>query len=276
VINTKPLDSVSVVPTAAITVRGLSRTFRSDQGDTVALNGVDLAVTEGQFLCIVGPSGCGKTTLLKILAGLEPQDEGDVTFHVTGEPEHAMVFQEQGVFPWMTALDNAAYGLTVRGVPRVEREHAARNCLRRLGLGQFEGHYPRQLSGGMRQRVNLARAFVADPAVLLMDEPFASLDEQTRLLVHRDFLELWHETQKTVVFITHAIDEAVLLGDRIVVMTRQPGRIKSVVDVPLPRPRTLDAMHDDAFLEIRRQVWESLRAEITSLDDQAPATQAVT
>jgi NitT/TauT family transport system ATP-binding protein len=260
------MPSVDVATPAGITVRGLTRTFRSNQGDTTALEDVELTVGEGEFLCVVGPSGCGKTTLLKILAGLEQPDAGEATYHVEGSPRQAMVFQEQGVFPWMTVLDNAAYGLTVRGVSRSRREEIARRYLRRLGIGRYEGHYPRQLSGGMRQRVNVARAFATDPAVLLMDEPFASLDEQTRLLVHRDLLELWQGSRKTVVFITHGIDEAVLLGDRIAVMTRRPGRIKEIIEVGLPRPRTVDAMHDSAFLDVRRRVWEALRTEIATLE----------
>lgn len=255
------------VPSGRIVLQGLTKRFDLSTGSLAALDGVDLTVREGDFLCIVGPSGCGKTTLLRILAGLEEPTEGTVTLDIDSRtrPLRSMVFQEQGVFPWMTVLDNAAFGLTVRGVPRDERLRVARGYLETLGLAPFEHAYPRQLSGGMRQRVNLARAFANDPAILLMDEPLASLDEQTKMLVEDDLLRLWEGSQKTVVFITHSLDEAVVLGDRVAVMTARPGRIKALVDVTLPRPRdVLDLRNNSAFLELRRQVWLSLRAEVLS------------
>src|SRR5208283_3455344 len=154
-----------------------------------------------------------------------------------GRPLQSMVFQEQGVFPWMRVLDNAAFGLTVRGVPRAERLALARSYLNKLGIGAFERAYPRQLSGGMRQRVNLARAFANDPAILLMDEPLGSLDEQTKMLVQEDLLRLWEGSRKTVVYITHSLDEAIILGDQVIVMTNRPGKVKTLVDIDLPRPR---------------------------------------
>jgi NitT/TauT family transport system ATP-binding protein len=250
---------------AGIAIRGLAKTFDVRPEPVQALTRIDLFVAEGEFLCIVGPSGCGKTTLLRILGGLETPSEGsfDVSIRQDGRPRQSMVFQEQGVFPWLTALDNAAFGLHARGVSKGERLQRARAMLAKLGLSGFERTYPRQLSGGMRQRVNLARAFTNDPAILLMDEPLGSLDEQTKMLVQDDLLKLWEETRKTVIFITHSLDEAVVLGDRVAVMSHRPGRIKALFDVRLPRPRNaLELRNNPEFIEVRRQVWEALREEV--------------
>jgi NitT/TauT family transport system ATP-binding protein len=258
-------DHVHGQADAGIAISGLAKIFDARTGLVPALDCVDLFVREGEFLCIVGPSGCGKTTLLRILGGLETPTEGQVEFSINhdGRPLQSMVFQEQGVFPWLTALDNAAFGLTARGVGKAERNERARAMLAKLGLAAFERHYPGQLSGGMRQRVNLARAFANDPAVLLMDEPLGSLDEQTKMLVQDDLLKLWEETRKTVIFITHSLDEAVVLGDRVAVMTRRPGHLKAMFDVHLPRPRdALELRNHPEFIEIRRQVWEALREEV--------------
>jgi NitT/TauT family transport system ATP-binding protein len=249
-----------------IRIRGLGKTFEGRQR-VEALSAVDLAVRQGEFLCIVGPSGCGKTTLLRILGGLEQPSAGMVEFDIQsdGRPLQSMVFQEQGVFPWLTVLDNAAFGLTVRDVARREREKIAHEYLTKLGLDHFARAYPRQLSGGMRQRVNLARAFANDPAILLMDEPLASLDEQTKMLVQEDLLRLWEGSFKTVIFITHSLDEAVVLGDRVAVMSRRPARIKAVYDISLPRPRNaLELRNNPDFMVARAQVWDALRAEVLS------------
>ncbi len=250
---------------AGIAIRGLAKTFDVRPAPVQALDTIDMFVAEGEFLCIVGPSGCGKTTLLRILAGLETPSVGsiDITINHEARPLQSMVFQEQGVFPWLTALDNAAFGMQARGVPKTERHAVARKMLAKLGLAGFERTYPRQLSGGMRQRVNLARAFANDPAILLMDEPLGALDEQTKMLVQDDLLKLWEETRKTVIFITHSLDEAVVLGDRVAVMSHRPGRIKALFDVRLPRPRNaLELRNNPDFIEVRRQVWESLREEV--------------
>lgn len=252
-----------------ISVRNLVKTFGSGAGAVEALAIADLTVREGEFLCIVGPSGCGKTTFLRILGGLETPTSGavDVEIEHSARPLQSMVFQEQGIFPWLTVLQNAAYGLTVRNVPRGEREAIAIGYLRKLGLGGFEAAYPRQLSGGMRQRVNLARVFANDPAMLLMDEPLGSLDEQTKMLVQEDLLHLWEGTRKTVIFITHSLDEAVVLGDRVAVMSHRPGRIKAIYPIDLPRPRNaLELRNNPAFLAIRGQVWDTLREEVLSAD----------
>jgi len=249
-----------------ILIRGLGKIFGGKQ-PVDALASVDLAVRQGEFLCIVGPSGCGKTTLLRILAGLDQPTAGSVAFDIRhdGRPLQSMVFQEQGIFPWLTVLDNAAFGLTVRGIPRRERETIAQDYLAKLGLSHFARVYPRQLSGGMRQRVNLARAFANDPAILLMDEPLASLDEQTKMLVQEDLLRLWEGTAKTVIFITHSLDEAIVLGDRVAVMSHRPGRIKAVYDIALPRPRNaLELRNNRDFIAARSQVWDALREEVLS------------
>ncbi len=248
-----------------IDIRGLTKTFDAVPAPVRALDVPELFVAEGEFLCIVGPSGCGKTTLLRILAGLETPTTGRVEISIRheGRPLQSMVFQEQGVFPWLTTLDNAAFGLTARGVGKEERYKRARAMLTKLGLAGFERTYPRQLSGGMRQRVNLARAFANDPAILLMDEPLGALDEQTKMLVQDDLLKLWEETRKTVIFITHSLDEAVVLGDRVAVMSHRPGRIKALFDINLPRPRNaLELRNNPEFIEIRRLVWDALREEV--------------
>lgn len=248
-----------------IHVTGIGMRYASRSGDVDALRGITLDVPVGQFLCIVGPSGCGKTTLLRILAGLEAPTTGQVVFDLErGErPLRSMVFQEQGIFPWMTVLENAAYGLRARRVDKSSARAAAGTYLEKLGLSQFSNYYPRELSGGMRQRVNLARAFANDPCVLLMDEPLSALDQQTKLLVQRDLLHLWDETRKTVVYITHSLDEAVLLADRVVIMTHRPGTIKSVIDVELPRPRNvLELSNDESFLAYRKRCWDDLRDEV--------------
>jgi NitT/TauT family transport system ATP-binding protein len=251
-----------------ICLSGVGKTFGTAHGDVQALAAVDLTIPEGQFLTIVGPSGCGKTTLLRILAGLAKASSGTVTFSIdhAGRPLRSMIFQEQGVFPWLTVLDNAAFGLKCQGIGRTERRKRAREYLEMLGLGPFERAYPRQLSGGMRQRVNIARAFANDPAVLLMDEPLSALDEQTKLLVQADLLNLWEKTRKTVVYITHSLDEAIILGDRVIVMTNRPGKLKATFDVMLPRPRNvIDMQSNPEFFELRSNIWTALRDEVLSL-----------
>ena len=253
----------SASPERGIFIRGLTKKY----GALDALASVDLTVGEREFLCIVGPSGCGKTTLLRILAGLESPTSGHVDFHldIQDQPLQSMVFQEQGIFPWMTVMDNATFGLAVRGTARSEREKVASGYLERLGLKGFERAYPGQLSGGMRQRVNLARAFANDPAILLMDEPLGGLDEQTKMLVQDDLIHLWEHSNKTAIFITHSLDEAVLLADRVAVMTFRPGRVKAVYDVSLPRPRdVLELRNHPEFIEVRAQIWDALRDEVLS------------
>lgn len=228
-----------------IELRGLSKTFVGRDGSTVeALRNVDLEVTDGEFLTILGPSGCGKTTLLKTVAGLVPWDSGDILIDgipVTGPgPDRAMVFQSFALMPWATVVENIAFGLQLRGVRKAEREERARELVRTVGLDGFETKRPGELSGGMQQRVGLARALAVDPQVLLMDEPFGAVDEQTRRLLQEELLSIWEKTKLTVVFITHSMEEAVLLGDRVALMSARPGVIAEIVPVPLERPRSSD------------------------------------
>jgi NitT/TauT family transport system ATP-binding protein len=253
-----------------IHLRDVGMRYESRSGGIDALRGVTLDVPAGQFLAIVGPSGCGKTTLLRILGGLEQATSGEITFDIDSgdRPLRSIVFQEQGLFSWMTVLENAAYGLRARHIPKAVARQTAARYLEKLRLARFANYYPRELSGGMRQRVNLVRAFANDPSVLLMDEPLSALDEQTKLLVQRDLLQLWEETRKTVIFITHSLDEAVILADRVVIMTNRPGSIKSIVDVNLARPRdVLDLANDEAFLTLRRHCWNELRDEVLAVDE---------
>jgi NitT/TauT family transport system ATP-binding protein len=248
-----------------VRIDGLSKQFPSRQGAVEALRAVSLAIPAGQFCCIVGPSGCGKTTLLRILAGLEEQTSGRLTLshRDRAKPLNSMIFQEQSVFPWMTVQDNIAYGLRMRGADRQTIKQQVDYYLLKTGLTRFARSYPYQLSGGMKQRVSVARAFANDPEILLMDEPFAALDEQNKILLQEELLRIWEESKKTVVFITHSIDEAVVLGDRVVVMTAHPGRVKAVLPVTLPRPRQVyELKASPEFGQLVYQVWHLLRDEV--------------
>jgi len=263
---------------ARIEVRGLHKVFETASGQVVvALQDIDLTVRPGEFLCIVGPSGCGKSTFLRLLAGLEQSSAGEIRIEVTrpDRPVNSMVFQEQSTFPWMTVRQNTAFGLEMRGVDRRVRDELVGYYLRKVGLEDFANAYPYQLSGGMRQRVCLARAFANEPEVLLMDEPFASLDEQTRILMQEELLRVWEgEHGRTVVFITHSIDEAVLLADTVVVMSARPGRVKATFAVPFPRPRGQLAQLklQPEFAQLTYKVWEVLRDEV--LNAQAAEMKA--
>jgi len=226
---------------------------------------MDLTVREGEFFVLLGPSGCGKTTLVRIMAGLERQTAGE--FIIAGangaKLQTAMVFQEDSAFPWMTVQENIGYGLSIRGVQRPAIARTVAMYLEKVGLTRFARAYPFQLSGGMKKRVSVARAFAADPEVLLMDEPFGELDEQTRVLLQAELVKIWDESRKTVVFITHSIDEAVVLADRILVMTAAPGRVKAVVEVPFPRPRQAYEMRaDPEYGRLIHQLWGLLREEV--------------
>jgi NitT/TauT family transport system ATP-binding protein len=246
-----------------ISLSGVRKYF-GNSGFT-ALDGITIDIPQGEFFVIVGPSGCGKTTLLRILAGLDRQSEGSVEIRQSdpSRPTNSMIFQGDSLFPWMTVYDNAAYGLRMRRVPEREVTEAVRIWLERTGLWQFRDSYPHQLSGGMKQRVSIIRAFVNDPEILLMDEPFSALDEQNKLLLHELLLQIWEATRKTVVFITHSVDEAVTLGDRIMVMTANPGRTKAMIDVPFSRPRNvLELRQKPAYGELVFDIWEQLRDEV--------------
>jgi len=234
----------------------------------VALGGISLEVEQGEFLVFVGPSGCGKSTLLQIIAGLEEPASGsiDVSRSVDGQKQTGMVFQEFALFPWRTVLENIVFGPEVRSVPRAHREANAQKLIELVHLRGFEHRYPHELSGGMRQRVALARALANDPAILLFDEPLASLDAQTRKVLQAELVRIWQETKRTFIYVTHGLDEAVLLGDRVVLFTARPGRIKEVVPVRLPRPRSITGRGEVELLEylseqIRDEVERSLKAE---------------
>ncbi|WP_433332368.1 ABC transporter ATP-binding protein [Spirillospora sp. CA-294931] len=250
-----------------IEIRGLSKKFVGQDGDTVhALRDVDLDVTENEFLTVLGPSGCGKTTLLKAIAGLIPWNDGDIRVDGTPVrgpgPDRSMVFQNFALLPWATVLDNVAFGLKMRGVGRAEREERSRSLITMVGLKGFESKRPGELSGGMQQRVGLARALAVRPRVLLMDEPFGAVDEQTRRLLQEELLTIWEKQRMTVVFITHSMEEAVLLGDRVVLMSARPGRIAEIVPVPLQRPRSSDVgalERSSHYVEITAYLWERLR-----------------
>jgi NitT/TauT family transport system ATP-binding protein len=245
----------------AIRIRDLRKVF----GQLIAIDGVSLDIAPGEFFMIVGPSGCGKTTLLRILAGLDSVTSGAIEIETphSQRPVNSMIFQGDSIFPWMTVWDNAAYGLKMRRVPSSTVKEVVGHYLARTGLTRFAKYYPHQLSGGMRQRVSIARAFANDPEILLMDEPFSALDAQNKLLLQEELLHIWEEHKKTVVFITHSVDEAVFLGDRIMVMTAQPGKVKTFVPVPLARPRNIMELQKmPQFGELIAHIWSSLREEV--------------
>ena len=246
-----------------IVLENLSKVFTDRQGRPVeALRNINLAVGEGEFVCVVGPSGCGKSSLLRIVAGLEREFEGRASLWQS-DPERPMtsvVFQEHAVFPWMTVEENVAYGLTIRKHPAAFIRDRVGDLLRRAGLERFASAYPFQLSGGMKQRVSVLRAFAADPEVLLMDEPFAALDEQTKIVLHGELLKLWEEEAKTVIFITHSIDEALVLADRIVIMSARPGAIQEEILVPFSRPRdVMRVKADPRYGVLVARIWNALR-----------------
>jgi len=255
-------ESAAAAVRPAIRIRDLVKTF----GELVAIDHVSIDIAPGEFFMIVGPSGCGKTTLLRILAGLETASSGTIEVDVpagSDRPDNSMVFQGDSIFPWMTVWQNAAYGLRMRKAPSATIKDVVGHYLDRTGLTRFADYYPHQLSGGMRQRVAIARAFANDPHILLMDEPFSALDAQNKLLLQEELLHIWDEDKKTVVFITHSVDEAVLLGDRVMVMTAQPGRIKQFVPIALARPRNImELQKSPEYGELIADIWSSLREEV--------------
>lgn len=253
--------------TATIRATGIGRRFDTNGDPIDAIRDVNLTVDPGEFCVIVGPSGCGKTTFLRILADLEQPTSGrlDLIGPLGRPPTNAMVFQGRSVFPWLSVRDNIAYGLKMHGHGRRERREITDQMIDLVGLTRFSRAYPHQLSEGMRQRVAIARALAVDPDLLLMDEPFGALDEQTRFILQEELLRIWEATRKTVVFVTHSIDEALTLADRIAVFSNQPGTVKAVIPVPFARPRELTAIRSDpAFAGLFRQVWELLRDEVQS------------
>jgi len=254
--------------TPAIELHGVGKRFRTPDGSAfTALTDVDLTVEPGQFCAVVGPSGCGKSTTLTLVSGLEAVSEGEVLVH--GRPVTAIgkdvgfVFQADALLPWKTVLDNVSIGPRFRGVSRKEAQDRARDWLRRVGLAQFEDRHPHQLSGGMRKRVALAQSLINEPDILMMDEPFSALDVQTRSIMSNELLALWDQTRPSVVFVTHDLEEAIALADRVVVMTAGPGTVKQVYDIDLPRPRQVpDIRFDPRFVELYEEIWNTLRDEV--------------
>lgn len=263
-----------------ITISKAKKTFvtaatrKTPERHVEVLNGIDLEIKENEFITIVGPSGCGKTTLLRAIAGLVKLDSGSIV--AAGEtvsgpsPDRAMVFQSFALMPWANVIRNVAFGLEIRGVDKDEREQTARELIKTVGLAGFENSLPSELSGGMKQRVGLARALAVNPRILLMDEPFGGLDEQTKRLMQEELLRLWEAQKKTVVFVTHSLDEAILLADRCVLMAARPGRITEVLDIPLGRPRTRKAERNSVYVDLKEKIWDHLRtAQIQELAEKA-------
>jgi NitT/TauT family transport system ATP-binding protein len=245
-----------------LAVTRLNKSF----GDLEALRGINLAVERGEFISVVGPSGCGKTTFLRIIAGLEQSTSGEVLLdgHVVRKPgnDRGFVFQNDSLLPWRTVLDNAIIGRELAGPVRPADRKQTMELLKLVGLEGFEHYHPRQLSGGMRQRVNLARALAIDPEILLMDEPFAALDAQTREIMQTELLRIWERGQKTVLFVTHQIDEAVFLSDRVLVFARRPGRLQAEVKIPLPRPRNLAIKRTGDFVALVDRIWRMIEDDV--------------
>jgi NitT/TauT family transport system ATP-binding protein len=251
---------------ARLTLERLTMRYRTRRGEVItALEDVSFEVEDQEFAVLVGTSGCGKSTILRLVAGLVPPSSGRVL--LDGRPvtdpgaDRGMVFQSYTLFPWLTVKRNVEFGPRLRGLPAGERETLARRYIGQVGLRGFEHVYPRELSGGMMQRVAIARALANDPAVLLMDEPFGALDAQTRTLMGELLLRVWGEAAKTVLFVTHDIEEALFLADRVLVMTARPGRIREEIPVPLPRPRTVDQLTSEAFVTLKRRVMQLIREE---------------
>jgi NitT/TauT family transport system ATP-binding protein len=247
--------------------RNLHFIFHGQAGPVSALEDVTLTLADEEFVCIVGPSGCGKTTLLKLMAGLLQPTTGSIDFGDqprNGRPRNALAFQEHGLFPWMSVIDNVAFGLRMQRAGKKASQERARQFIAQVGLERFAHSYPHELSVGMRQRASIARAFVADPEMLLMDEPFGSLDALTKLILQEELLRIWSLQRKLVVYVTHDIGEAVLLADRVLVMSGHPGRIRAEFTIPLARPRNLRAFEQPDMVRIRGEIWNVLEQEVRS------------
>lgn len=268
------VDGATAVPSqltqdAMVSANHVGKQFLTARGPIDAVRDVTLSFPAGSFTVIVGPSGCGKSTLLRMIAGLESPTSGELVFGKArsnrADPTNALVFQGRSLFPWLTLRQNVSYGLRLRGSSRAERNTRADELLQMVGLTRFSQAYPHQVSEGMRQRVAIARSLAVDPDILLMDEPFGALDEQTRMILQEELLRIWERTGKTVIFVTHSLDEALLLADTIVVMSAQPGTVRTVFDVPFARPRTLtDVRKDPTFAELFARTWDILRAEVSA------------
>ena len=260
----------------ALSARGVQMRYRdrATGNSLLAIDNVDLDVPDGAFVSLLGPSGCGKSTFLKIVNGLLPQTAGEIKLHrVAKGREDAMVFQDAALFPWYSVLDNVAYGLVCAGVRRGEARKRAAPYIDLVGLRGFADKYPYQLSGGMQQRANLARALAVDAAILLMDEPFASLDAQTREMMQAELLRIWNAARKTVLFVTHQIDEAVYLSDRVIVMAARPGRVIADITIDIPRPRPLSVKRTPEFASYEEQIWRLIARQYERAEAAAPASE---
>ncbi len=266
---------------AILVAQNIGVRFETPEGPVIAVDDVTLQVRPGEFLSVIGPSGCGKSTLFNVIGGLLPDHEGKVT--VAGETisgphkNIGMVFQEESTFPWRTVVDNVAFPLELTGMAKAERIKRARHFISMVGLDGFENRYPGELSGGMRQRVSLARTLASEPKILLMDEPFGALDEQTRLLLGDKVLQIQQQLAQTTLLITHNITEAVQMSDRVLVMTYRPGRVKRIVNINLPRPRSSEIVGSDAFGRYVAEIWQDLREEASrGMKDQETHARAGT
>ena len=257
-------NQTEMIP-SKVSLQGVKKIYQGASGDVVALNGVDLEIRNNEFVCVVGPSGCGKSTLLNILAGLDKQTEGQVL--VDGKPvngpsgERGVVFQQYALFPWLTVRQNIAFGLHNKKLPQREIDDLVERYVHMVALEDFLDSYPKELSGGMKQRVALARAYAMHPSLLLMDEPFGALDAQTRAQLQADLLDIWEKENKTCFFITHDVEEAVLLAQRVVIMSARPGRINKIVDVDIPYPRTQQTRLSPRFTELKNDIWATVYNE---------------
>ena len=257
-------------PPWKLDLRGVAKTFHTSSGEVRALQDLHFHAASGEFICLLGPSGCGKTTALNIIAGLEKADRGDVLIDgqpVLGPgPDRVVIFQEAALFPWLNVRDNVAFGLAARGIPRAERHRSAEVQLDTVNLREFADASVHELSGGMKQRVALARALTLNPQILLMDEPFAALDAQTREALHLELQTLWAETHKTIVFVTHNVREALVLGDRVLVLSARPGRVKSEFTCDLPRPRSMES---HTLVDMAQAILADLRTEVQAAQKES-------
>ena len=248
-----------------VKIDNVRRVFNTRNGEMIALNGVSLDIMENEFICVVGPSGCGKSTLLNIIAGLLEPTSGKVYCdgkEVTGTgTERGVVFQQYALFPWMTVKKNVMFGLNLKGIKGKEAEDIAMKYIKMVQLEDFVDHYPKELSGGMKQRVAIARAYAVNPSILLMDEPFGALDAQTRTQLQTELLETWEKERKTCFFITHDVDEAIILAQKVIIMSARPGRIKEIVDINIPYPRPQETKMPQEFLELKNHIWSQVYQE---------------
>ncbi len=245
------------------------KTYQTRSGETVALNGIDLEIKENEFICVVGPSGCGKSTLLNIIAGLLEPTSGQV--YVDGKavegpgPDRGVVFQQYALFPWLTVQKNVEFGLQLQGMDKEKAQEEARKYLKMVDLEAFASSYPKELSGGMKQRVAIARAYAVNPQVLLMDEPFGALDAQTRTQLQSELLATWEKERKTCFFITHDVEEAIVLAQKVIIMSARPGRIKEIVDIQIPYPRNQETKMRKEFLELKNHIWSQVYQEYLAI-----------